>query len=269
MDVTERVGVIDVGLTMMSISVFSAGDVRRWCLAVPTDAAVMLTDAELLVPGGRHSVALDRLLHMAVTTGGITTMAQVVLLSRSWVHPLFYTYVLRWLHAAVPSTTSVSQLPQPLFAVQCAGLKSGLVVQCDNGVMFATPVLDGVISCELESVWGDVGIPTRVSASLVEDRFREVGVHLTEMMQRKDQRTPSEGYPQSTCSTSPQPTSLSCAEDLLLAAEKHIAACRKRELRSCLETVVLCGDAAIFPAARKLIAQLLSASLPHSLLVCT
>ncbi|CAG9576242.1 hypothetical protein LMJF_26_0058 [Leishmania major strain Friedlin] len=267
MDFAERACVIDVGRSMISVCVSSAGEVQRWHVAVSRDAAVTLTAADLLVPGGRHSVALDRLLDMAVTTMRLATMTQVVVLSRSWVHPLFYTYVMRWLCAGVPSTTCVSQVPQALFAVQCAGVKSALVVQCDNGVLFATPVLDGVISSELESVWGDLGTSATVGAPLVEDCFREVRDRLIEFMQRNDQQADCKGHSEATCSGTPQSTLLTCAEDLFLAVEQHIAACRKRELRACIETVVLCGDDVIAPATRQLIALVLSASLPDSLLM--
>ncbi|CBZ27831.1 hypothetical protein LMXM_26_0058 [Leishmania mexicana MHOM/GT/2001/U1103] len=267
MDFAERVCVIDVGPWMMSVCVSSAGEVQRWHIAVSRDAALTLTAAELLVPGGRHSVALDSLLHMAVSIGRLATVAQVVVLSRRWVQPLFYTYVLRWLCMVVPSTAAVSQVPQALFAVQSAGVKSALVVQCDNGVLFATPVLDGVIAFELESVWGDLGTSVTVGAPLVGGCFREVGVRLIEFMQRNDQHAHCKGHYQATCSGTPQPTLFTSAEDLFFAVEQHIAACRKRELQACVKTVVLCGDEVIAPAARQLIAVLLSASLPDSLLM--
>ncbi|CAJ1009320.1 hypothetical protein Q4I28_004634 [Leishmania naiffi] len=266
MDTGEAAAVIDVGLLMMSISASFADDVQRWHIAVPRDAAVTLTSAELLLPGGKHSVALDRLLHMVVKIGQLATMAHVVVLARSWVQPLFYTYVLRWLRAMVPMTTAVSQLPRALFAVQCAGIKSALVVQCDNGVLFCTPVLDGVISAELESVWGDVGTCATVDVPLMEDCFREVGTRLIEVMRRDSCDVHRMCDSRGTCPTAQQLVSLNCAEDMYLTVKQHVALCQMRELRPCLATVVLCGDSTALPAARQCIALLVSAWLPDSVL---
>ncbi|KAG5476581.1 hypothetical protein CUR178_03752 [Leishmania enriettii] len=266
MDAVESACFIDVGLFTMSIYVSFAADMQKWHIDVPLDAAVTLTTTELLLPGGRHSVAMDDLLNAAVKAGRVATMTHVVVLARSWVHPLFYAYVMRWLRAAIPLCTSVSQLPSALFAAECAGVASALVVQCDGAVLFCTPVLDGVISTSLESVWGGISNSTTVDASLMEDAFSEIGAHLMELVQRDDCDTHLSGNARTGDAGTPHSATLTRAEDLLVAMRKQIKLCQRHELHACLATVVLCGDAATLPAARQCIALLLSASLPDSIL---
>ncbi|KAK7201138.1 hypothetical protein NESM_000174700 [Novymonas esmeraldas] len=270
MSAGEPVCFIDAGHTVVTITVLAAADTQQWQIDVPRDAAHAMADTVGLLAGGARSAALDRLLFSAAKTARLATMAGVVLLSRSWVQPLLYTYMTRWLRAALPESTAVSVLPRACYATRCAGVRSALVVQCDDGVLRSVPVLDGVVADELDVVWGDVQRLTSPTSPCLRDWFCRAGAGVCALLRQPAQEalSPPPPPPRTPDKTSPTSAALDllCAADLLSAVEEQVAACRKRELRACLATIVLCGTAAATPSVRSCVAVLLSEQLPSSVL---
>ncbi|KPA86701.1 hypothetical protein ABB37_00795 [Leptomonas pyrrhocoris] len=268
---------LDIGPVMTTVTTSSANEVHTWEVATPASVGAASVNMEALLVNGCGVAVVDALLRRIAKSAHLATVGHIVLLSRhDTAHDVFYRYVLRWLHGACPSSTPVSVMPLPLYAARLAGVESAVVVECHEGVVMCTPVLEGVVASDAVAHWGDVREATASDAlrSLPECWRHVSRAVMTAMSAAARLLDDSE---QNSRSGTPFPHSsddvhknevdrrLIDAIPFVYEMEQHLRICRRRELDACLSTVVLYGDVATVVEARYCLGLLLSMFLPDSL----
>lgn len=261
----DAVCFLELTPSALRVLVSAEGELQQWQIEVPLEVTPLMQQVGNCAGAGSGLAALDALFSRATKSCNAGVMARVVLLTHSWGPPLLYTYALRCLHAAVSSATVVDVLPCPLFVVECAGVASALVVHGQDGVLVATPVQDGVVCVEAEVVWGSLAASSFADAPSADAGFDRVARCAANLVWPAASSSGStrDVFAADSCEL-PTPE-LASADSLLHAVELQVAACRRRELHGALATVVLSGQAAALPAARRCVALLLSHVLPQSI----
>lgn len=262
---------VDIGPLTTTVTTSFPADARKWQMETPAQVAAAATHMHSCLHASGATSAIDAHLACVAKASHLTTVDHVLFLTRSQcTQELFALYVLRWLHAACPTTTAVSAMPLAIYAILQAGVSSALVVDGTGGVLTCTPVLDGVVAAEGSVHWADVRAYAKDVTQTLPQCWREAATAVMTALTAAPQLGECDGESSSpvlSCATA-QSTTAEAAwfDEVPFACEvrQHLQLCRQRELDACLSTVLLFGEAATVVEARYCVCLVLSLLLPDS-----